>query len=167
MAQPEPWLRGILPGLDPVVEHLLRASEQIREDACSALAAVDQAQIWTVPDGTASVGFHAKHLSGSTHRLCTYLEGGQLSPEELAALPAESHGDETAAALTGLINDALDRYETIVRSLSPATFGTTREIGRQRLQTTAISLAIHIVEHGQRHTGQLITTAKLTHFRPR
>ena len=36
-----------------------------------------------------------------------------------------------------------------------------REVGRRRLQTTAIGLAIHIVEHGQRHTGQAITTCRL------
>jgi hypothetical protein len=45
--------------------------------------------------------------------------------------------------------------------LRPEQFGDVREIGRKRLQTTAISLAIHIAEHGQRHVGQAISAAKL------
>jgi hypothetical protein len=32
---------------------------------------------------------------------------------------------------------------------------------RKRLQTTAVSVAIHIAEHGQRHVGQAINAAKL------
>ena len=28
----EPWMRGIVPGINPVIGHLLRAAEHIRED---------------------------------------------------------------------------------------------------------------------------------------
>ena len=49
----------------------------------------------------------------------------------------------------------------MVRSLGPVNFGEVREIGRKRYQTTAIGLAIHIVEHAQRHIGGLIAAAKL------
>ena len=50
-----------------------------------------------------SVGFHAKHLAGSTERLCTYLEGRQLSAEQLAAMKAESSGEESAEELIAAV----------------------------------------------------------------
>lgn len=154
-------MRGIVPGIDPVVGHLLRASEHIREDIERALAPLTTEQLWAKPHGMTSAGFHAKHLAGGIDRLCTYLEGWQLSPAQLAALKAESTGDESARELLAAIRAALGRYEELVRHLTPAHFGDVREIGRKRLQTTAISLAIHIAEHGHRHVGQAISAAKL------
>lgn len=154
-------MRGIVPGIDPVIGHLLRASEHIREDLEKAIAALTVEQLWARPHGMTSAGFHAKHLAGSTERLSTYLEGGQLSVEQLAALKAESAGQESAEQLIAAVRAALTRYEELVRGLTPEHFRDVREIGRKRLQTTAISLAIHIAEHGQRHVGQAISAAKL------
>lgn len=158
---PEPWMRGILPGVDPVIGHLLRASEHIREDLERAIAALTTEQIWSEPYGMTSAGFHAKHLAGSTERLCTYLEGKQLTAQQLAAIGQESQGTESAADLIASVRRSLARYEQLVRALTPERFGDKREIGRQRLETTAIGLAIHIAEHGQRHVGQAISAAKL------
>jgi hypothetical protein len=157
----EPWLRGIRPDLPPVTGHLLRASEHIREDLARALAPLTPGQLWATPYEMTSAGFHAKHLAGSTGRLCTYLEGRTLTKEELAAIPLEGVGAESAAELIDSVNRAFERYERLVRELAPGHFGDVREIGRRRLPTTAIGLAIHIVEHGQRHAGQAITTARL------
>jgi hypothetical protein len=154
-------MRGIVPGIDPVIGHLLRASEHIREDLERAIAPLSREQLWATPQGMTSAGFHAKHLAGSTARLCTYLEGNQLSPDQLAAMKAEGSGDESAAELIEGVIRALSRYENLVRMLKPESFGEVREIGRKRLQTTAISVAIHIAEHGQRHVGQVINAAKL------
>jgi hypothetical protein len=154
-------MRGIFPGVDPVIGHLLRASEHIHEDLERAIAPLTVEQLWATPCGMTSAGFHAKHLAGSTQRLSTYLEGRQLSPEQLAALQAESTGDESAVELIAAVRASLARYEKLVRALSPLHFGDVREIGRKRLQTTAIGLAIHIAEHGQRHVGQAISAAKL------
>ena len=154
-------MRGIVPGIDPVVGHLLRASEHIREDLERAIAPLSIEQLWATPNGMTAAGFHAKHLAGSTERLSTYLEGHQLSAEQIAAMKAESTGREPADELIAAVRAALARYEDLVRTLSPAHFGDLREIGRKRLQTTAISVAIHIAEHGQRHVGQAISAAKL------
>jgi hypothetical protein len=165
----EPWLRGVLPGLDPVIEHLLRASEQIREDIARALEPLSVAQVWATPDGMTSAGFHAKHLAGSTGRLCTYMEEGVLEGGVLeggaARIGDESSGTEPAADLLSDIVRAFDRYDSLVRSLRPEEFGAIRYIGRKRLETTAISLAIHIAEHGQRHVGQAISASKLARAR--
>ena len=160
--QPEPWMRGIVAEHDPISGHLLRAAEQLREDAEAALTDLTDAQVWAKPHGMTSVGFHARHLAGSTERLCSYLVGNQLSPEQLTALKAEGEtGTETADDLLASINVALDRYEAMVRGMNPEGFDDVREIGRKRYQTTAVSIAIHIAEHGQRHIGGLIAAAKL------
>jgi len=154
-------MRGIVPGLDPVIGHLLRASEHIREDLEHAIAPLNRDQLWATPQGMTSAGFHAKHLAGSTERLCTYLEGEQLNADQLAQMKLESAGEESPVELITAVKEALARYEELVQSLTPDCFGEVREIGRKRLQTTAISLAIHIAEHGQRHVGQAISAAKL------
>ncbi len=168
MNEPEPWLRGVIPGIDPVIGHLLRASEQIREDIHRAIGPLSLELLQARPNGMTSAGFHVKHLAGSTGRLCTYLEGGQLSADQLKALNEEAAIQELAEELLTAVDAALDRYESLIRALTPEQFGEIREIGRKRLQTTAIGLAIHIAEHGQRHVGQAISAAKsATMHRPR
>lgn len=142
--------------------HLLRSVEHIREDVAEALAPLTTEQVWAKPHGRTSAGFHAKHLAGSTRRLCTYLEGGQLSDAQLAEIPVEGTGTESAGELVAKVDAALARYETLIRELRPEEFGGIREIGRKKLETTAVGLAIHIAEHGQRHTGQLVSAAKLS-----
>ena len=162
MKLPEPWIRGIEAGVDPVIGHLLRAAQHIREDLTAALTPLSVEQIWAKPHGMTSAGFHAKHIAGSTQRLCEYLEGRQLTAEQLAEVPLEGYGTEPAGELIAKVEAALLRYENLIRALAPAEFGSVRPIGRQRLQTTAISLAIHITEHAMRHAGQAISASKLT-----
>jgi len=159
--RPEPWMRGIVAGIDPVVGHLIRAAEQVSEDAAGAIGGLTTVQLWAKPFGMTAAGFHAKHLARSTERLSTYLAGRQLSPEQFAAMDTEGDGAETAGELLAAIDAALARYGEMVRSLDPGNFGEVREIGRKRYRTTAISVAIHIAEHAQRHVGGMIAAAKL------
>lgn len=157
----EPWQRGPTPGLDPVIAHLLRASEHIREETELYLKALTVEQIWARPEMLNPVGFHAKHLAGSSRRLLTYLRGESLSPEQVAAIPGEQYGEEDAATLMGTVNSVFDEYDAAVRALQPADFASLRHVGRSKLPVTAISLAIHIAEHGMRHVGQIVSAAKL------
>jgi hypothetical protein len=161
MMPPEAWMRGTPEGVNPVVGHLIRATEQIREDADNAIHDLTPGQIWSKPFGMTSAGFHAKHLAGSTERLSTYLAGEQLTPEQLAAINKEGDGAETAAELLASIDAALDGYRKLILNLKPEDFGSVRHIGRRRYETTAISVAIHIAEHAQRHIGGIIAAAKL------
>ena len=158
--EPEPWLRGILAGIDPVRGHLLRASEQIREDIRRAVGSLSVEQLWAKPCGITPAGFHAKHLAGSTERLCTYAEGGALSPEQIAAMERESEGGEYADELVARVDAAFGHYDAIVRSLRPDDFGAIRHVGRKKLPVTLIGLLIHIAEHGARHAGQAISAEK-------
>jgi hypothetical protein len=148
MTEPEPWLRGPLPDINPIIGHLLRSSQQIREDIAKANLTAPRA------------GFHAKHLAGSTRRLCAYLAGRALTPDEIAAIPQENTIAETPAQLIAAVHTALDHYEQMIRELPPEDFATLRHVGRSRIPVTAIGLAIHIAEHGQRHVGQAIEAGR-------
>ncbi len=144
----EPWLRGIGSDIDPVIGHLLRSSQQVRDEIA----------------GITFCEFHLRHLAGSTDRLCTYLEGRQLSAEQLDTLAREHEPCTSAEEWIAAVNRALDRYDGIIRRLTPAQFSEVRQVGRQRLTVTAVGLAIHIAEHAQRHTGQALTSQRLRKF---
>jgi len=157
---PEPWLRG-LSGVSPLTVPVLYAFQQAREDIAKYTESLTSEQIWAKPYGLASVGFHVRHIAGSTDRLMTYLQGKQLTPSELRALETESTPGATREELLAELNAAFERAEMIVRAIDPATLADQREVGRKRLPTTVIGLLTHIAEHTQRHVGQAISAAKL------
>src|SRR5438270_1990711 len=90
---PEPWLRGPVPGVHPMVAPILFAFQQAREDLAEYTEGLTNAGIWERPYGFGSVGFHIRHIAGSTDRLMTYLHGRELSREQMAELEAESQPD--------------------------------------------------------------------------
>ena len=157
---PEPWLRG-LSGVSPLTVPVLYAFQQAREDIAKYTESLTSEQIWAKPYGLASVGFHVRHIAGSTDRLMTYLQGKQLTPSELRALETEATPGATREELLAELNAAFERAEMIVRAIDPATLTDQREVGRKRLPTTVIGLLTHIAEHTQRHVGQAISAAKL------
>lgn len=163
MAQPEPWLRGRIDGLDPARSHLLYTFEQAREELVAFCSRLTIEELWAVPHPrVASVGFQLRHIAGSVDRLATYLRGEQLTAEQLAVLKAEQEpGGAAFADLMALVETAFDRTETLVRSLSQDSLADPRFVGRRQLPTTVGGLVIHISEHTQRHLGQAVLTAKL------
>lgn len=50
---------------------------------------------------------------------------------------------------------------TQLRRTSPASLLEEREVGRSRHPTTVLGLLFHAGEHATRHTGQIITTARI------
>jgi uncharacterized damage-inducible protein DinB len=155
-------MRGPIPGVHPLTAPVLYAFQQAREELSRYTDGLTFEQIWATPHGFASVGFHLRHIAGSTTRLMTYLQGRTLSVEDLKTLdtekePAAAGRDELLALLDRAFRDA----EVTVRSLDPATLAEPRTVGRKRLPTTVIGLLTHIAEHTQRHTGQAICAAKL------
>lgn len=48
-----------------------------------------------------------------------------------------------------------------VRALAGADLNQPRAVGRKQLPTTVGGLLVHLADHTQRHTGQIVTTAKL------
>ena len=155
---PEPWLRGPLPGVSPFLAPLLYSFQQVREDLAIHTAGLNDAQIW----GPGSIGFHLRHIAGSTTRLMQYLQGLPLSAGHLAELDAESQPsgrgrDDLLAEIDRVFLEA----ENVVRRLDPSTLAEPRAVGRRQLPTTVIGLLTHIAEHTQRHVGQVITAARL------
>jgi uncharacterized damage-inducible protein DinB len=159
---PEPWMRGPIAGVDPLLAPVLYTFQQTREDLRRWTEGLSTGQLWAKPHGFGSIGFHMRHIAGSTGRLMSYLQGKPLSAEQLAGLqtehdPAGAGRDE----LLALVDAAFDDAERVVRALDSATLRDPRGVGRQQLPTTVIGLLVHIAEHTQRHVGQAISAAKL------
>ena len=144
-----------------MVAPLLYSFQQAREDLANHLEGLTAEQIWAAPHGFGSVGFHVRHIAGSTERLMTYLQGRALSEEQLAALAAESSPDESGREdLISIVDHAFREAEAVVRALDVAKLSEPRAVGRQKRPTTVIGLLVHIAEHTQRHVGQAISAAK-------
>jgi uncharacterized damage-inducible protein DinB len=159
-AVPEPWLRGPLPDVHPLVQPIFFSFAQVREDLAKHVAGLTREQVWRRAGGT-SLGFHLKHLAGSVDRLTTYLFGGELSKQQLHALGEEANGNESADQLLELVGDALNHSEERLRGLDADRLYEARSVGRKSLPTTVIGLLTHLSEHTQRHLGQAVTTAKI------
>jgi len=135
---------------------------QSAEDIPSAVSGLTTEQLWARPGGAASVGFHLQHVSGSIDRLLTYARGDTLSDAQLGALrneQMEADGDaaDLARRAVSAIRDAIDE----MRKTPPDSYLEAREVGRTRLPTTVLGLLVHVAEHTQRHTGQIIATASV------
>ena len=157
----EPWLRGPLPDVHPLLAPALHSFQQTREDLAAHTEGLTPAQIWARPHGLAPLGFHIRHMAGSVDRLSTYLEARQLDESQMAALDAEMQLGAPLGELLAHLDRSLSRAEQVIRAIDPATLAEPRTVGRKRLPTTVIGLLTHIAEHTQRHLGQAITAAKL------
>jgi hypothetical protein len=159
---PEPWMRGPIADIDPLLAPLLYTFQQAREDLRRWTKGLSAWQLWAAPYGCGSVGFHMRHIAGSTDRLMSYLQGRPLNAVQLATLQAEREpAGLDRDELLALVDAAFDDAETVVRALDPVALRESRGVGRQRLPTTVIGLLFHIAEHTQRHLGQAICAAKL------
>lgn len=155
-------MRGPITGIDPLLAPVLYTFQQAREDLRRWTENLSTSQLWAMPHGLGSVGFHMRHIAGSTERLMSYLQGKPLNAAQLATLEAE-HDPAGAGRdeLLALVGAAFEDAERVVRTLDPATLREPRGVGRRQLPTTVMGLLVHIAEHTQRHIGQAITTAKL------
>src|SRR6266705_2959363 len=86
LAEVEPWMRGPLPGIHTLVAPLFYSFQMAREDLAKYTEGLTPDQLWATPHGFGSVGFHLRHIAGSTDRLMTYVEGGQLSDAPMVVL---------------------------------------------------------------------------------
>lgn len=161
MTAPEPWLRGPLPGVHPLLAPPLRTLQQVREELAACTDGLTSEQIWARPHGLTSLGFHLRHIAGSTDRLSAYLRGEPLSDALLAAMRREGEPGASREELLAEVNAALDRAEALFRSLDPASLTEPRGVGRKALPTTVMGLVFHIAEHAFRHLGQAVSAAKL------
>ena len=159
-SRPEVWLRGPLPGIDPVLMPAAHTLEQAREDIAAAAAGASEADLWARPGGAASAGFHLRHLTGSLERLLTYARGQKLSASQLDALMREGEPGAGAEQLVAEAQAGIDHTLAQLGRTPPATYGEIRPVGRAGLPATVLGLISHAAEHTSPHTGQFITTLK-------
>ena len=159
----EPWLRGTHADVPAAGRAVLHALELSLDDLSKWTAGLTDAEIHSQPLGLTSIAFHLRHIARSVDRILTYAEGGQLSPEQLAALKTELDGEgkqeslaELLSAIEVAFSDAADR----IRVLATADLDTPRFVGRKQLPTSIGGAMIHVADHTLRHTGQVVTTAK-------
>jgi hypothetical protein len=150
-----------LPDTHPLLAPVLRALEQAQEDLEKHTAPLTDEQVWATPFGMAPLGFHLRHIAGSLDRLSTYLDGVELTDAQFAFLHSESTAGGTRAELLQSIAAAIQNTSRKVRALHPDSLSASRTVGRRRLPTTVMGLAIHLAEHTQRHVGQAMTTCNL------
>jgi uncharacterized damage-inducible protein DinB len=145
-------------GVHPLVMPVFFSFAQVREDLARHTVGLNDEQVWRVV-GTNSLGFQLKHIAGSVDRITTYLQGKELSKEQLATLRQETLPTMELAELLGLVDDELAASEAVLRTIKPETIYEARAVGRRALPTTVLGLLVHLAEHTQRHLGQAITIA--------
>ena len=91
-------------------------------------------------------------------------EGAPLTDAQKAFLLYEREVMNTRPALEKLTRDwhaAIDDAMAQLAATAEHTLTEARTIGRALLPTTVIGAIFHAAEHASRHTGQIVTTAKL------
>jgi uncharacterized damage-inducible protein DinB len=158
----EVWLTGPVEGVHPLLLPAAHSFLQVRAEITSLLDGLTDEQLWTAPSQSASIGFHAVHLAGSTDRLLTYARGEQLSESQTADARAEKTlTGLSASELVERVQRAMDRAVDHVRATPADRIADTREVGRQRLPSTVLGLVFHAAEHATRHAGQISTLRRI------
>jgi uncharacterized damage-inducible protein DinB len=157
----EPWLRGTHADAPAVGRAVLHALDLALDDIAKWTGGLTDAEVHAQPLGLPSVAFHLRHIARSTDRILTYAEGNQLTSEQLAALKAEQSGEEALAALIAEVEVSFSNAADRIRVLATANFDTFRGVGHKQVPTTIGGALIHVADHTQRHTGQVVTTAKV------
>jgi uncharacterized damage-inducible protein DinB len=164
MTCPEPWLCGPLPGISQFTMPAAHALTQSRADLEMHAAGLSTEQVWTEPGGAPSVGFHLRHIAGSIDRLLTYATGSNLTGEQFRFLAEERIAGTPPTEVTQLIAAAqskIDETLSVIRATPDELLFEARAVGRAQLPTNVFGLLFHIAEHTQRHTGQIISSARI------
>jgi hypothetical protein len=157
----EPWLRGTYAEVPAAGRAVLHALDLALDDLTKWTAGLTDAEVRSAPLGLTPVAFHLRHIAHSTDRILTYAEGNQLTQEQLAALKAESSGEESLAELLAGVEISFSNAAERIRTLATADLNTPRFVGRRQLPTSIGGALIHVADHTQRHVGQVVTTAKV------
>ena len=160
--KPEAWqtgpVGGVPPLLQPVAHALLNSAEQLRD----ALEGLRGEQLVARPADAASIDFHVRHAIGSLDRLFTYARGEILSDSQREYLLAEKNPSAfDAGELLEQFEEAVEKALSQLRSTQEASLTEARTVGRAKLPSTVIGLLFHGAEHTARHTGQVVTMAKI------
>jgi len=159
--QPEPWLRGTYSELPAVLRAILHAFDLAREDVVLWADGLTEAELHASPSGVTPIAFHMRHIARSLDRLLTYAEGNRLSAEQITAARTELDPGISREELLAEFHQGLDRAADRVRAFASADLEQPRGVGKKQLPTSVGGLLVHLADHTQRHTGQIVTTAKV------
>jgi uncharacterized damage-inducible protein DinB len=159
----EAWLAGPVPDIDPYLMPVAHALLQARTDLTQATDGLTGPQLWARPGNAASIGFHLRHVAGSIDRLLTYARGELLTEEQRRQAAAESHAgpEQEPAPFLSAVSASIDAALAQLRQTGRDSLLEPRAVGRAGLPSTVLGLLFHVAEHTQRHTGQVIATAKV------
>lgn len=164
MSATEAWLEGPIEGVDPYLVPVAHALVQAERDLGRVVSELPAEALWARPGDAAPIGFHLMHIAGVLDRLLTYARGEMLSEAQLEALRREGNPGDPPPGAAELLEEAraaIGKALEQVRSTPGATLLEPRAVGRKRLPSTVLGLLYHAAEHVTRHTGQIITTAKI------
>jgi uncharacterized damage-inducible protein DinB len=159
--QPEPWLRGTHGEFSAVLRAVLHAFDLAHEDVLAWCAGLSETDLNASPVGLTPISFHLRHIPRSLDRLLTYAEGDQLSAEQISALKRESDPGATREELFQEFREGIESAANRVRAFAGADLEQPRGVGKKQLPTSVGGLLVHLADHTQRHTGQIVTTAKV------
>ena len=160
----EAWLSGPVPDVPPLLQPVAHALLNARQQLAEALEGLRPADLVQRPGDAASIAYHVMHAIGSLDRLFTYARGEGLSDEQRGALESEPRVESRNPDAAALMRDFEAAVETAIiqlRETKEATLLEPRGVGRAKLPSTVIGLLFHGGEHTVRHTGQVVTTAKI------
>jgi uncharacterized damage-inducible protein DinB len=140
---------------------VLHALELSLDDIRKWTGGLSDPEVHARPLGLPAVAFHIKHIARSVDRILTYAEGSQLSTGQLTAMKAEQAGAETLAELLSELEASFSSAATRIRTLAGGNYDDPRGVGRKQLPTSMGGALIHVADHTQRHTGQVVTTAQV------
>jgi uncharacterized damage-inducible protein DinB len=152
-------VEGVPDLLQPVAHALLQAKAEIEE----AMNDFPEQLLWTKPAGVASVAFHLQHIPGVLDRLFTYAKGEQLHQSQLDYLSKEGkdNPDIKLHELLDHLSKETDRAIEYLKQIKDDLLLQPRGVGRKQVPSNVLGLLFHSAEHAQRHTGQLLVTAKV------
>ena len=157
----EVWQRGPIDGYPALLMPVAHSLLQVKEDLDALAPTLSDANLWERPSGAASIGFHLRHISGSTDRLMTYARGDALTPAQLDAAKLESVETPALQQVVAEVHASLDRALAQVAGTDPARLLDGRTVGRAGLPSNVLGLLFHVAEHATRHMGQAVTTARI------
>lgn len=167
---PEVWLRGPVPGIASLLQPVAHALLQAQEEVHKILFGFPELLLWERPAGVASVGFHLQHLTGVLDRLFTYARGESLAPEQLERLRSEEQSSGPYRSVVTLIENFDVQVKKALQQLMDTAEPTLLHpigVGRKKLPSTVLGVLFHAAEHTQRHTGQLLVTARILRSTPK
>lgn len=162
----EYWLRGPVSGVPALLQPAAHAILQTKDEVHRGLKDFPESLIWERPEGVASVAFHLQHIPGMLDRLYSYARGKQLDQQQLEYMMSEGKekDDITLRGLLEHFDNQVEKALEQLRQTSEKELSEVRYVGRKQIPSNVIGLLFHGAEHSQRHTGQLLVTARVVNI---